>query len=269
MLAIEYNVRGDDLADMAEEMVKALDFMVDTAAALMRSGSPTTRTEIWISRIGQKLGFEVDIAIIYTVIYITIKDRDGNIMTITKRTGNLSSDFDKFIKIDALVKRFVDGKINLSDAHSELKSILNADFSYPIFIRLIAAALACGGFEYILVGGLMSAIASMVLGAIVYAATNYIRLLDNRFFQQFSSGIMIAIGSWILMPIFKGSTFSGIISGAIMLFVPGLLITNGFSEISQGSVISGTIKESEALALLVALVFGISAGTVFVGGIKF
>ncbi|GEM_PF-1753665 len=254
---------------MSEDIGKALDFMINTAAALMRTGSPTTRTEIWVSKIGQKLGFEVDAAIIYTVIYITIKDSNGNVMTMTKRTGNLSSDFDKFIKIDALVKKFVDGKINLSDAHSELKSIVNSDFSYPIFIRLIAAALACGGFEYILVGGLMSAIASMILGAIVYSATNYISLLDNRFFQQFSSGVIIAIGAWILSPIFKGSTLNGIISGAIMLFVPGLLITNGFSEISQGSVISGTIKESEALALLVALVFGISAGSVFVRGMKF
>ncbi|MCL4408061.1 MAG: threonine/serine exporter family protein [Thermotogae bacterium] len=265
---IEYNnLTGDDF--VAEDIGKTLDFMVDTAAALMRTGSPTTRTEIWISRIGNKLGFEVDVAIIYTVIYITIKDSNGNAMTMTKRTGNLSSDFDKFIKIDALVKKFVDGKMNLSGAHSHLNFILNADFSYPIFIRLIAAALACGGFEYILVGGLMSAIASMVLGAMVYAATNYIRLLDNRFFQQFSSGVIIAIGSWILMPIFKGSALNGIISGSIMLFVPGLLITNGFSEISQGSVISGTIKESEALALLVALVFGISVGSVFVGGMKF
>lgn len=254
---------------MAEDMGKTLDFMIDVAAALMRVGSPTTRTEIWVSRIGHKLGFEVNVAIIYTVIYITIRDSNGNFMTMTKRTGNLSSDFDKFIKIDALVKRFVDGKINLSDAHSQLKLIVNADFSYPILVQLIAAALACGGFEYILVGGLTSAIASMALGAIVYAATNYIRLLDNRFFQQFSSGVIIAIGAWLLAPIFKGSTLNGIISGAIMLFVPGLLITNGFSEISQGSVISGTVKESEALALLVALVFGISAGSVFVGGMKF
>lgn len=254
---------------MAQSMGKTLDFMIDVAAELMKDGSPTTRTEIWVSKIGQKLGFEVDIAIIYTVIYITIRDTEGNFLTTTKRTGKLSSDFEKFIKTDALVKKFLDGKIELSDAYDELKKIHYADFSYPIFVRLIAAALACGGFEYILVGGVMSAIASMVLGAIVYMATNYISVLDNRFFQQFASGIMIAIGAWVLLPLFKGSTLSGIISGAIMLFVPGLLITNGFSEISQSSVISGTVKESEALALLVALVFGISAGSIFVGGMKF
>jgi uncharacterized membrane protein YjjP (DUF1212 family) len=250
-------------------MVEEIDFMTDTATALMRSGSPTTRTELWISKIGQKLGLEVEVAIIYTVIYITVKDANGNSSTVTKRTGNLSTDFEKFIKIDSLIKRFVDGKIGIEEAHSELKKIMKEDFSYPVWIRMIAAALACGGFEYLLVGGLMSAIASMVLGALVYVAANYIRLLDNRFFQQFSAGVMISLGAWILLAIFKGATLSGMISGAIMLFVPGLLITNGFSEISQASVISGTVKESEAIALLIALVFGIAAGTVFMGGMKF
>ncbi len=250
-------------------MERELDFMTDIAAALMRCGSPTTRTETWVSRIGQKLGFEVETAIIYTVIYITIKDINGNSLTITKRTGDLSSDFNKFIKIDRLIKEFIDGKINFEDANAELKKIVNESYTYPIWIRIIAAALVCGGFEYLLIGGLMSAVASMVLGALVYSVSNYIRLLDNRFFQQFSAGIMISLGAWLLLPIFKGSTLSGIISGAIMLFVPGLLITNGFSEISQSSVVSGTVKESEALALLIALVFGISAGTVFIGGMKF
>lgn len=249
-------------------MDKALDFMVDVAVSLMSYGSPTTRTEIWVTRIGQKLGFDVEIAIIYTVIYITIRDETG-FQSVTKRISNLPSDFDKFIKVDALVKKFVDGKIQLSEAHVKLKEIVNEKKTYPIFLRLLAAALTCGGFEYILVGGPMSAVASMALGALVYAATNYIKLLNNRFFQQFTSGIMITVGAWFLVHIFKGSTLNGIISGAIMLFVPGLLITNGFSEISQASVISGTIKESEAMALLIALVFGISAGTVFVGGIRF
>ncbi len=254
---------------MEIEMEKVLAFMTEVAASLMSYGSPTTRTEIWVTRIGQKLGFEVDIAIIYTVIYITIRDKDGNFKSITKRLFNLPSNFEKFMRVDALVKKFVDGNIELSEAHLELKKIINDQSTHSIFLRLIAAAFTCGGFEYILVGGTMSAIASMILGAAVYAATNYVRLLNNRFFQQFTSGIMISIGAWLLIHFFKGSTLSGVVSGSIMLFVPGLLITNGFSEISQASVISGTIKESEAIALLIALVFGIFAGTVFVGGMHF
>lgn len=242
--------------------------MTDVAVWLMRSGSPTTRTEEWISRIGGKLDLEVDVAVVYTMIYITVKDGRGNSQTIIKRTGALSTDFTQFVKIDAMVKSFLDGDLNIDEARKRLKTILKAQTSHPLWVQLVAAAIACGGFEYILLGGLMSAFASMVLGAVVYMIFFHVKKLENRFLQQFVVGLIISVGASLLLPVFRGSSVNEMVSGAIMLFVPGLLISNGFSEIAESSVVSGTAKESEAIALLISLVFGVSIGTVIMGVLK-
>ncbi len=247
---------------------KEIDFMTDVAVWLMRSGSSTTRTEQWISRIGQKLDLEVDVAVIYTMVYITVKDGKGNSQTVIKRTGALSSDFTQFVRIDAMVKRFLDGDLGIDEARKRLKATLKAQTSHPMWVQIVAAAIACGGFEYILLGGVMSAVASMVLGAVVYMIFFCVKRLESRFLQQFVVGLMISTGATLLLPVFRGSSVNEMVSGAIMLFVPGLLISNGFSEIAESSVVSGTAKESEAIALLISLVFGVSIGTVIMGGLR-
>lgn len=233
-----------------------VDLCLLAGKIMLQSGAETYRVEDTMTRMAAALGFPgAHSYVTPTVIMFTISRTEPvKLFRIAERT----TDLQKVSEVNDISRRLSERQLSAAEARERLGVVDDAAHAYPIWMQIVAAALTGACFTVMFKGSLWDALPSLLVSGLGYAAVIYLhRLVQVRFFAEFSASFLIGLISFFSVRFGIGQEMDKIIIGSVMPLVPGLLITNAVRDLMAGHLVSGLSKGADAFLTAFAIGTGI------------
>jgi len=230
-----------------------------TAGELMlQGGAEVCRVEDTVRRILLAVGAdEVDAIVTPTGIYLTLS-LDGQLSSAVRRVTKTAYD----LNLVCAVNQFSRTLEKATPPQVALTTVLSLAKQPPTYSpRTVAAAalLAGSSFAVLFEGTLLDSAAGGVGALLVYLLVRQLaRLGVNRFANDFLGGALGALNAVLMSLVFPTSVQPTVI-GAILILVPGVLLTNAVRDSISGDLLSGAARTVEALLVAVAVAAGVGS----------
>ena len=239
---------------------KVLILALRAGELMMKSGAEIYRVEDTITRICKacKIPY-VEVFATPTGIFLSLDEGspDSDMHTFIKRIRGTSIDLEKISKINHFSREFTDTDLSIDSGLNILKEISRIK-PYPIWLRVLGAALVSSFFCLIYKGNLNDFFCAFVAGGISYTASILLDKIEtNLFIRGFCCCALASFSALVFLSLKLGSNLSPIIIGSIMIFLPGVSITNAVRDTLAGDMVSGASKGIEAAVIAVSLAAGV------------
>ena len=238
---------------------KVLKLAVYAGEIMMRNGAEIYRVEDTIVRICTVCGIKhTEVFATPTGVFISIASDNTEISakTYIKRIRAVTTDLSKISRINRFSREFVSTDMSVDEAMEVLKSI-DEKRPYPEPVRLLGAALVSSAFCLIFDGGIFDAVIALIAGSASYVLS---LLLDRYGINYFIHGLLCcAVASAIALAateVVPGTSYMPIIIGTLMIYVPGVAITNSIRDFLTGDMLSGLARMTEAVLTAASLATG-------------
>ena len=230
------------------------DVLIYIGKNLSFYGASATEIEYYISKISKAYDIDVNIAAIGTVITLTVVDDHGKSITRIERVSYSEINFEKLSLWENMIKRVTEEKPTIFTLKQWIKDIEKKEnlLGISFWKNIIAVFIASFGFCFVFRGNYTDAVASGISALLVYMATYKI---TSKIFRDFLAGLLVYSVIKLISRVVSISIFPSL-AGGIMVFVPGLLLTNAIMEIGDRNLVSGSSKLMEAIFMLGSLVLG-------------
>lgn len=225
---------------------------------LLTTGAEMYRVEETIERMGLAAGFShVEGFATPTGLFISLHAPDGRVYTRVRRIRRVANNLEIISKINAISRSFSEGELSLDDVERELLRLQGLGFTKNRLGPLIGGAGAVA-FTIMYGGNWFEALIAGVTGTLVMLATACLEGHPVPKVLQASTGAIVAAG--FVMAVGEYWTFNTnvVTLGAIMLLVPGMLMTTAIRDVLSGELVSGVTRGAEALAIAVAVAMGVA-----------
>ena len=138
----------------------------------------------------------------------------------------------------------------------------------PNWQMLLAGAVGCGGFCYLLGGDIPDCAASFLVGAILQVllfCCNKINL--SKYIVRILGSLLVTLAAAFFIFLGLGGSMNHVIIGGIMPLVPGVLITTAIRDFFKSNHISGTIHFIDAALIATCIAMGVVIGLTLSSGI--
>lgn len=239
---------------------KVLILALRAGELMMKSGAEIYRVEDTITRICKacRIPF-VEVFATPTGIFLSLDEgsAESDMHTFIKRIKGSSIDLDKISRINHFSREFTTTDLSIDSGLTILREISNRK-PYPLALRIFGAALVASFFALIFQGTIRDFFCALFAGAGSYMLSVLLDKLEtNLFIRGFcccAAGTFIALG---LFSAGLGSNLNSVIIGAIMIFLPGVAITNAIRDTLAGDMVSGMSKGIEAIIIAVSIASGV------------
>ncbi len=248
------------------EYSKLLDLVSDLGYELAMSGAETFRVEESIRRVLGAYEVEAEVFVIPNCMHISIEPVAGRPLTRMRRIGNHGIDLDAVERFSGLSRKLCTQRPAPEIATQWLQEARDQRRKYPTAVYLAAHFLAAAGFALFFGGSLRDFFCSGICGAIIGLLTLIFgRLQANSFFCTLINAFAMTFAAYGLRAVGLADNMDYVAIGALMLLVPGLLITNAMRDITYGDTNSGTNRLVQVLLIAGAIALGsTTAGATFV-----
>ena len=230
--------------------------------AILEYGGEVSRVEDSIHRICISYGFDrTDVFCITSSIITTACFGRGECCTQTCRITHSENDFDKLGQVNDLSRTICRDHTEPDTVLARLDEIRCLKVR-PMPAQMLIYALVPASFTVFFGGNAADMVISGLIGAVLLCLSR--RLRDARF-----SGLFIALacslaGGFLanLLTLGIEDASAALISiGNVMVFIPGVKLTNSIRDLLTGETITGLIclAESLLLSVVVAIGFAVSA----------
>lgn len=227
---------------------------------LALSGAETFRVEETMRRIIGAYGMDCQSYAIPSSVMVSIETDDGKPLMIMKRVGFHGNDLESVEKLNALARRICAETPDPAVAQQWLKETLRTRRRYSTFIFYLGHFLAAAGFCPVFGGSLKDSFISGILGLIAGLVTRLMNKWEtNPFFSTIAAAFLLAVPAYILAGLGAVDYVHAVIIGALMILVPGLLITNSMRDIIYGDTNSGIIRIVQVLLCALGIALGTAA----------
>lgn len=239
-------------------------FLIRLAKTLHQCGTPAYQLEAHLIKISDTLELGGSFLISPTTITCVFwpkGDRENQEHTYITRVQPGDLDLALLARTDQLVEELCSGKRDLDHALIRLEEITHKPHPYPSWMILLAFGLASAAFSLLMGTSWVDVGASYVLGIMVYFlvywAESYPRIQAAL---EPLSAILAAFFVTGIRHIAPSMNNSLVVLASIIVFIPGLALTVGLSELAARDLISGTARVMDALMVLFKLYFGAVLG---------
>lgn len=225
---------------------------------MMKSGAEIYRVEDTIERICLACGMDhVNVFAMPTGIFVSINNEDqDDTVTYIKRIKSSETDLTKISKVNHFSREFTTTDMTIEEGLKILDEIDNG-WKYPFWVREIAAALVTGCFSVIFGGGPLDFCVAFILGAACYMLSRFLEKYEINFFiRGFICTAFAAACALVAAASIPTVSYAHIVTGCIMLFVPGVAITNSIRDFLSGDMLSGLARMTEAALIGISLAAG-------------
>lgn len=240
----------------AEEI---LDVAMEIGVNLLQCGAEIRRVEETITYISKAYGAtEVDVFAIPSLILATIVVDGETYTTKIKRNFDVNTDLFRLEKYNKLSRKICGEKPSLKEVKEEVKVIKELK-DYNIFLLFLGAILAVGAFAIFFGGTVKDGIAAALVSIPMFV---FLRLQKKTFNQFVHTLICALIGGFfsvITCWIGFADNLSYVMSGAIMIIIPGLAIGTSIRDIMSNDILSGSVRLFQAIVSSMAIAAGFSA----------
>ena len=251
---------------MSYKAEEILDVSMEIGVNLLACGAEIRRVEETITYICKAYGASaVDVFAIPSLILATIEVDGESYTTKIKRNIDVTTDLFRLEKYNKLSRKISAEKPSLDEVRDEIEYIENLK-DYNLFLIYLGGFLSASGFAVFFGGTLLDGLAA---GIVSIFMTWFLRLEVIRFNQfvrillcSLIGGLFSVIMCWIGI----ADNLSYVMSGAIMIVIPGLAIGTSIRDIMSNDVLSGSVRLLEAIVVSVAVAAGFSAFAKIYGG---
>lgn len=243
-----------------EKQKKILILALHAGEIMMKSGAEIYRVEDTVTRICKacKVPY-VEVFATPTGIFLSLDagHADSEMNTFVKRIKSSRIDLEKISKINQFSREFTTTDLSVEEGLQILKQI-DHDKEFSFFWRVLGAALIASFFTIMLGGNGMDFIASLLIGILTYCASLlFERLQLNSFVSVFCSCVLVALLGIGAVSAGLGDHRDLIIIGSIMMFLPGVSITNAVRDFLSGDSLSGLARAAEAIMTALSIAVGV------------
>lgn len=245
---------------MSEALTQEQVLNIATAIGyyIIKYGGETNRVEDTVNRIGYAYGMdEVHVFAISSSIVVTIV-KDGNSLTQTKRVVRQQTNLDRLDYFNALSRKIC-SKLPSYDEIVKGIDEARARPLYPFWVSLFAYSIIGAGFAFFFGGSYKESFVSLIAAFIL----RFVMLLADKFQAPlFFANAAGSASTVLLVHLFslaipEINTMTSTIS-ALMLLVPGVLLTNCIRDFVATDYTAGLSKIVEAIFIAAAIALGVS-----------
>lgn len=243
-----------------QKQKKVLILALRAGELMMKSGAEIYRVEDTVTRICKSCKIPyVEVFATPTGIFLSLDEgsEDSDMHTFIKRIKGTSIDLEKISQINHFSREFTTTDLSIESGLTILKRIANIK-PYPILLRIFGAALVASFFSLIFKGNLSDFFCAFIVGACSYTTSILLDKIEtNLFVRGFCCCTVATLLALAFLSIGLGSHLNSIIIGSIMIFLPGVAITNAIRDTLAGDMLSGMTKGIEAIVVAVSLASGV------------
>jgi len=251
---------------------KVLILAMRAGELMMKSGAEIYRVEDTVTRICKacKIPY-VEVFATPTGIFLSLDEgSDGEMHTYIKRIKGTGIDLEKISRINHFSREFTTTSLSVDEGLAILKMIAGIR-PYPLPLRVLGAAFVAAFTALIFGGALQDFVCASVAGSCAYLLSVLLDKFETNLFIRIFS--CCAAATFIGLALFAaglGSNFNSVIIGSIMIFLPGVALTNAVRDTLAGDMVSGTSKGIEAVVIAVSITSGVGVALkiwTFLGGV--
>lgn len=251
-----------------QKQKKVLILALHAGEIMMKSGAEIYRVEDTVTRICKACSIPyVEVFATPTGIFLSLDagHADSDMHTFIKRIKNSRIDLEKISKINQFSREFTTTDLSVEEGLQILKRI-DHDKEFSFWWRVLGAAMITSFFTIMLGGSPTDFAASMLIGVLAYFSTLlFERLQINSFVGVFCSCMLVALLTLASIGLGLGQHRDLIIIGSIMMFLPGVAITNAVRDFLSGDSLSGLARAAEAIMTAVSIAAGVGVILKFSG----
>ena len=245
---------------------KFLDIVLNIGKEMLICGAEVSRVEDTITRICRAYNVdEVNVFTITSSIVITIKAED-EIYTQTKRIHNYKTNLDRLDKLNRLSREICRTTPPVTYIKEYYNTILES--------RTYSFLPVCGTYGLIALsltiyfgGNIADGIVSGILGILMYLLIFKSEDIGaNITLVTMAIAFIIGTLAVISVKLGFGNDLDKIVTGNIMLMIPGVAITNSLRDMISGGTMSGLLRFAESIIKAIAVAAGFVMATVYLGG---
>ena len=239
---------------------KVLILAVRAGEIMMKSGAEIYRVEDTIERICKacKIPY-VEVFAMQTGIFVSLDSGDDNsdMYTYIKRIrGGGDTDLTKISEINRFSREFTTTDLSVDAGMKRLKEIDHIK-RLPVTVRLLGAALDASFFSLIFGGNMLDFLCAFLFGGISYLVSLLLNRYEiNYFIRGFCCCAVATFLARTATAFIPDTNYNAIIIGAVMIFVPGVAITNSIRDFLSGDMLSGVARAVEAFIIAISLAAG-------------
>jgi uncharacterized membrane protein YjjP (DUF1212 family) len=239
------------------EAKRVLEIALSAGQMLISNGAEAYRVEETIERICKAFSLECECMVTAKGVFISVVDHNEEKITSLKKIRTRKVDLYRIELINSFSRNIQHGDMSYEEAKKILKDIEGAPyFSFPV--RLFAASMTSFIYALFFNGTIYDSIISAVISMGIYYMLEKVSGIGFfQFFEYFFSGFIIGTVSSLMERIIPFVNKDNITTGAIMILLPGVALTNGIKDIIYGDFNSGIAKFGEAMLVITAVGAGI------------
>ena len=225
---------------------------------MMKSGAEIVRVEDTIERICKSCGIEyVDVFATPTGIFVSTDNEEAsNTVTHIRRVRSSETDLTRISRVNQFSRTFTTTDMTVEEGMAILDDIEKSR-PYPFWIRALSAAMVASCFGVIFGGSALDFCVAVPIGLLCYMISRFLEKYEINFFiRGFVCCAFAAFCALLVATSVDGVSYAPVVSGCIMLFVPGIPITNSIRDFLSGNMLSGVARLTEAVIIGVSLAAG-------------
>ncbi len=234
-----------------------LDMATELGYRLAMCGAETYRVEDSINRIMAAYQIDSDVFSIPNSLIVGITTPEGASISRIRRIGFHGNDLDGVERYSNLSRRICAERPDPETAVKWLKEAQESKVNYSFLMNLLGHCLGGFGFSILFGGSLIDGLCAGICGIFVGLVS---RLLDkmkvNTFFNTMACAFIMAFLAYGFGAMGIARSADCVVIGALMLLVPGLLITNAMRDIIFGDTNSGINRIMQVFLIAAAIALG-------------
>lgn len=231
---------------------------------MLQSGAETYRVEDTMMRIASAFGAKESHSYVTPTGIVFSIESDQPTKTKLFRITERTTDLQKVTLVNSISRKISSGELTIDDAYEALRDIEKSTAGYPVYIQVLAAAIASGCFLIMFKGTWYDFFPAVIAGGMGLSSFIYAqRLVPIKFFSEFVASLIITVISLFFVFAGWGYELDKIIIGSVMPLVPGLVLTNAVRDLMAGHLVSGLSKGAEALLTAFAIGSGVAVVLTF------
>ena len=243
----------------------AFNLIMDCGQAMLANGGEVFRAQDTMEIMARSFGI-VDFHVYVLTNGIFASAQNGTVSAV-RHVPVVSTNLGHVEAINAISRRVADGELDLNSAQLEFERMKRMPTLSPLY-NCAAGTMGAGCFAMLFGGGLPEMLVGALGGLLASASSCALSKHHiSRIFRDMLSAIAGTLTALIAQLVYPALQVNFAIIGALMILVPGLLITNSMRDIIYGDTNSGMFRIVQVVLMAMAIALGTAAAWRLTAGI--
>lgn len=244
------------LANLTREQVMNLALAIGKVQ--LKNGAETSRVEESMTRFCASYGHS-DINVFVTPAVIIVGDETTDGQTLICRIRWRSNNLMIISQMNEFCYNVKKWPMNYEETMAYLNAKLTETPPYNQTIVILATGLGAASFASLLGGNSRDFVAAFLTAALTMLILKRLSGVRMRaFWENMLAGSFIGAFALMCCAVSRQCTMENIVVGALMPFLPGSTLTNGYRDFMAGDLISGVCRTAEAMLCAIAVAMGVA-----------